>query len=130
VAQFIGRVNALSGQIVRADGQAGEVWLWGRAVPVRLDGTWHTGERVTILLRPESVDLGLDPDRGWAQGTIRAQTFLGEKVEYLVEVEGSLIQAVVYDSIRHGLLDVGMAVAVDCEPTTLRLLRPSASSQS
>jgi len=57
---------------------------------------------------------------------IRGRTFLGEKVEYAVEVAGDLLQAVSYDPLRHGLFDVGARVQISCAPASLRLLRGEA----
>jgi iron(III) transport system ATP-binding protein len=123
VAQFIGRVNALRASVARVDSGAAEVRLWGRAIRVQVEEAWRAGDVATVLLRPESVDLAPNTGAGGATGTVRARTFLGEKIEYLVDVDGTAVEAVVYDPMRRGVLDVGARVAIACNPSTLRLLR-------
>ena len=128
VAQFIGRVNLLPARVLRADTGAAAVTLWGREVTVPADEPVAAGQSVSLVLRPESV--ALLPERAVAPapefaiaGVVRGRTFLGEKVEYAVEVGGTLLQAVSYDPLRHGLFDVGAPVQVACAPASLRLLR-------
>src|SRR3989454_401882 len=57
-----------------------------------------------------------------APGVVRSRTFLGEKVEYTVEVAGTLLEAVTYDPTRRGVFDVGARVGVSCEATSVRPL--------
>src|ERR1700675_187121 len=91
VAQFIGRVNLLPARVVRADTGAAVVALLGREVTVPAEEPAATGQPVSLVLRPESV--GLLPEGAAAPagdvaiaGVVRSRTFLGEKVEYTVEV--------------------------------------------
>ncbi|HKC07639.1 MAG TPA: ABC transporter ATP-binding protein [Methylomirabilota bacterium] len=128
VAQFIGRVNLLPARVLRAGTGAATVTLWGREVTVPADEPVAAGQSVSLVLRPESV--ALLPERAVAPaqefavaGVVRGRTFLGEKVEYAVEVGGTLLQAVSYDPLRHGLFDVDAPVQVACAPASLRLLR-------
>jgi ABC-type Fe3+/spermidine/putrescine transport system ATPase subunit len=127
VAQFIGRVNLLPARVVRADTGAAVVALWGREVTVPAEEPAATGQPVSLVLRPESV--GLLPEGAAAPagdvaiaGVVRSRTFLGEKVEYAVEIAGVVLQAVSYDPLRHGLFDVGARVQVACAPASLRVL--------
>ena len=55
-------------------------------------------------------------------GVVRSRTFLGEKVEYAVEVSGALVQAVTYDPTRHGVMEVGARVGVSCDAASVRPL--------
>jgi iron(III) transport system ATP-binding protein len=128
VAQFIGRVNLLPARVLRADAGGAVVALWGREVTVPADEPVAAGQSVSLVLRPESVALlserAVVPAQEFAiAGVVRGRTFLGEKVEYAVEVGGTLLQAVSYDPLRHGLFDVGAPVQVACAPASLRLLR-------
>ena len=80
------------------------------------------------MLRPESVSLLPEGAAAPAAevavaGVVRSRTFLGEKVEYAVEIAGGVLQAVSYDPLRHGLFDVGARVQVTCAPASLRVLR-------
>ena len=131
VAQFIGRVNLLLARVVRAGAGSAVVALWGREITVPAHDATAAGQTVSLVLRPESV--GLLPERAAVAapdvtiaGVVRGRTFLGEKVEYAVEVAGDLLQAVSYDPLRHGLFDVGARVQIACTPASLRLLRGEA----
>jgi len=112
----------------RASAGGAVVALWGREVTVPADGPAAPGQTVSLVLRPESVGLLAEgtaapaPDVAIA-GVVRSRTFLGEKVEYAVEVAGTSLQAVSYDPLRHGLFDVGARVQVLCAPASLRVLR-------
>jgi iron(III) transport system ATP-binding protein len=130
VAQFIGRANLLVGQVQRAEGGQAEVLVWGRPVHVPATIPCRAGEAVSLLLRPESVELhphgaALPPGPG-ATGTVQSRTFLGEKVEYRVEVEGTAIEAVTYDPTRRGVYEPGARVWVSCDPAALRLVAAGA----
>jgi iron(III) transport system ATP-binding protein len=125
VAQFIGRVNLLATRVVRAGGGRAEVALWGREVSLAAGDRAEAGGTLSVVLRPESVVLlaeGAAAPAGLivAAGVVRARTFLGEKVEYAVEVDGTLLQAVAYDPLRHGLAEIGARVQVGCDPASLR----------
>ncbi len=57
-----------------------------------------------------------------AAGVVRSRTFLGEKVEYVVDVQGTALQAVTYDPARRGLFPAGARVQVACDPSFVRSL--------
>ena len=128
VAQFIGRVNLLAARVMRAAPGAPVVTLWDREITVPSDEPATAGQTVSLVLRPESI--GLRPEHAVAAppelavtGVVRGRTFLGEKVEYTVEVAGALLQVVSYDPLRHGVFETGTRVQVSCAPASLRLLR-------
>ena len=127
VAQFIGRVNLLPARVVRAGPGATTVTLWRREVTVPVDGAGAIGADVSLVLRPESVGLlaaGAAAPAGEiaVDGVVRSRTFLGEKVEYTVEVDGTSLLTVAYAPLRHGLFESGARVQVICAPASLRLL--------
>jgi len=111
VAQFIGRVNLVESRVLGAIGGRVAVALWD----------------ASLMLRPES--LTLVPESAKAAegevvvpGVVRARTFLGEKVEYVVEAGGALLQAVTYDPTRRGVVGIGARVGVMCDAAAVRLL--------
>ena len=127
VAQFIGRVNLVPARVLRAVGGRADVLLWGREITLAAADGCETGRTISVVLRPESVGLlsegAAPPGREIVTpGVVRARTFLGEKVEYSVEVGGVLLQAVSYDPLRHGLVEIGARVQVCCDPASLRPL--------
>ncbi len=127
VAQFIGRVNLLPARVLRAGGGRADVALWGREVTLAAGDGCEAGRTISLVLRPESVGLlpenaTLSGDVVVAAGVVRARTFLGEKVEYGIEVGGVLLQAVSYDPLHHGVAEIGARVQICCDPASLRPL--------
>jgi spermidine/putrescine ABC transporter ATP-binding subunit len=127
VAQFIGRVNLVESRVLSAAGDRVAVELWGASLSVRSDDVYATGQCVFLVLRPEALTLVTDTakpgeNEAIAPGVVKSRTFLGEKVEYVVEVPGALLQAVIYDPARRGVLDVGARVGVSCDASGVRPL--------
>ena len=127
VAQFIGRVNLVESRVLAATGGDVAVDLWGSPVTLRLDEEYAAGQRVYLVLRPESLTLvpeSTKPAAGEAivPGVVRSRMFLGEKVEYEVEVAGALLQVVGYDPARRGVMDVDARVGVSCDAASIRPL--------
>jgi spermidine/putrescine ABC transporter ATP-binding subunit len=127
VAQFIGRVNLLESRVLGVTGGRVAVALWDALLSVPGSDGYVTGQRLSLVLRPES--LTLVPESAKAAegevivaGVVRGRTFLGEKIEYAVEVAGDLLQAVTYDPTRRGVVEVGARVGVMCDAAAVRLL--------
>jgi iron(III) transport system ATP-binding protein len=127
VAQFIGRVNLVESRVLGVTGGHVAVTLWGASLSVPAADGYAAGQRLSLVLRPES--LTLVPESAKAAegevivpGIVRGRTFLGEKVEYAVEVGGALLQAVTYDPTRRGVVEVGARVGVMCDAAAVRLL--------
>jgi len=127
VAQFIGRVNLVESRVLGVTGGHVAVTLWGASLSVPAADGYAAGQRLSLVLRPES--LTLVPETAKAAegevivpGIVRGRTFLGEKAEYAVEVGGALLQAVTYDPTRRGVVDVGARVGVMCDAAAVRLL--------
>src|SRR5262245_16308061 len=62
VAQFIGRVNLLSGHVTRTSPESADVRLWGREIRLPIDGAPATGSTLSLVLRPESIEVGTEGD--------------------------------------------------------------------
>ena len=127
VAEFIGRVNLVPGRVVRSAGDTLELELWGSTVSVRSSSSYPPGQACRLVIRPESLELlpeSAKPTAGAVgiDGVVRTRTFLGEKVEYGVEIAGAMLQAVVWDPARRGLFPVGAHVRVACDPACVRPL--------
>jgi iron(III) transport system ATP-binding protein len=99
VADFIGQANFVDG-IVR-DRRDGQLVLDAMgstlAVPAP-EGDFPQGKAATLVVRPETVEV--DSPRGQVEGIVRRATYLGNVVEYDVEVAGQLLALVEYDP-RH-----------------------------
>ena len=127
VAQFIGRVNLVESRVLSATGGRVTLALWGGSLSVPSVDAYVAGQRVALVLRPESLTLAPEStkagdDEVMASGVVKSRTFLGEKVEYVVEVAGAALQAVSYDPNRRGVLDVGARIVVSCDASGVRPL--------
>jgi spermidine/putrescine ABC transporter ATP-binding subunit len=127
VAQFVGRVNLVESRILDVAGGRVAVALWESALSLAADGEHVAGQRCLLVLRPESLLLVPESAKAGADevvvpGVVRGRTFLGEKVEYAVEVSGTLLHTVTYDPARRGIAEVGARVGVSCSAASVRLL--------
>jgi len=127
VAQFVGRVNLVESRVLEAAGGRVAVELWTSALSLAADGAHIAGQRCVLVVRPESLTLVPEStkaatDEIVAPGVVRSRTFLGDKVEYAVQVAGMLVQTVTYDPARRGIVDVGARVGVSCNAASVRLL--------
>ena len=91
------------------------------------DDACTKGQSIFLVMRPESITLvpeNAKPPEGEATavGIVRSRTFLGEKVEYTVEVAGTSLHAVTYDPARRGVAEVGSRVRVSCDAASIRPL--------
>ncbi len=92
VATFIGRSNLVPCRVT----QAGP----GRATLAILDASHeiegaglhsHAGGTMTAVIRPESLRLAL-PGEGGIAATVTSRVYLGDKIEYVVDVAGTMLE--------------------------------------
>jgi putative spermidine/putrescine transport system ATP-binding protein len=121
VAEFIGTMNRLEAKIV--DGAAGEVEHAG--IRLRIDAARgrSNGERVLILIRPETLDLQAAGNGASANGNTLAaevltQTFLGPVTR--LKMTGGLIADM--STARASALPVGASVVAQVPTDGLQLL--------
>src|SRR5881296_3389928 len=91
VAQFIGRVNLVESRVLGTTGGRVAVDLWGSSLSVSTDEACSAGQRLFLVLRPESLTLVPESAKATegevvVPGVVRSRMYLGEKVEYAVEV--------------------------------------------
>src|SRR5438034_2878518 len=127
VAQFIGRVNLVESRVLGAGGGRADLERWGSPLSVVADDACTKGQSIFLVMRPESIHLvpeNAKPPEGEATavGIVRSRTFLGEKVEYTMEVAGTSLHAVTYDPARRGVAEVGSRVRVSCDAASIRPL--------
>ena len=114
---FKGKVQTSnpSGQMAIALAGAGDCVVFGRCY--NPDGI-KNGESVFIGVRPEDVEihsaLGAEAPSGMIGGTAQAALFIGERIEYQVEVDGQGV-IVIYGE-RHKPVDEGSKVWLKLRP--------------
>jgi iron(III) transport system ATP-binding protein len=117
VADFIGRANFAEGTVLeRRDSQLTLDVLGTRLIVPAPGNDFQADQGAVLVIRPEMVEIG--PTEEQAQGTVRRATYLGNVVEYDVEVAGQLLALVEYDP-RHTTVHsegqtVGLRFLEDC----------------
>jgi iron(III) transport system ATP-binding protein len=122
VADFIGRANFVTGLVHRRlDGQLLLDALGTRLTVLaptapRESGGFEEGQQVVVVVRPEMVEI--DPAEAQVEGTVRRATYLGNIIEYDVEVAGELLALVENDPRRATVhpegTTVGLRLLEDC----------------
>ena len=91
--QFVGAANCLLGRLVSIDGQKAEVDLsTGERlrVPVSTPNSFESGQAVTLVVRPEDIEVHVaGSDENTVRGVVRQTTYLGTHVELRIAVGDS-----------------------------------------
>jgi len=123
VAQFIGKTNTLPAVVSEVRGNQAELSILGQPFDVTSHlADLHSGDKVNVFLRPESIELTGDIGEGQLKGLVVEKTFLGEKVEYLIEVDGQPLSATAYDPFRSGTFSLRQHVGVRLNPSAINIL--------
>jgi putative spermidine/putrescine transport system ATP-binding protein len=119
VAEFVGTMNRLEATV--ADPQSGEVDYGGVRLAVDAVRGRSSGERVLVLVRPETVELGSASNGSPLVGEVISHTFLGPVTRLKVSFgEGEMTADV---SASHAdAYPVGMRVGVGFPSGSARLL--------
>jgi iron(III) transport system ATP-binding protein len=106
VAEFIGKTNLI-------EGRAEDAGTFARgSLKIRLDGAGLVpGAAMLLSVRPHEIELSTDAGGGALRGIVRRASYVGDAVDYQIEIEGSgvTLRAAGPPSPR---LAVGAAVAV------------------
>ena len=130
VARFIGKINPLPAVVKEASRDRLVVEIFRKTFPVVNPGMeFGAGQKVSVFIRPESVVLTKEIQEGQFKGIIRERTFLGEKVDYLLEVDGLQLSATSYDPLRHGTFSLHEEVGVLFDSQTIKILREEGRPQ-
>ncbi len=115
VADFIGRVNFFEGKAGERAGENLAVQVGDRSIEVASSAPGiAAGDRVTVVVRPESLRLRPQADGGFAGGRIERAVYLGNVVEYEIDIgAGRPVLAVSYDPIDAGFFREGDRVSLD-----------------
>jgi iron(III) transport system ATP-binding protein len=110
VADFIGRANFVQATVrERRDGQL-VLDALGATLTAPTSTEYAKGEVVTLVARPEMIEIG--SPQAHTQGTVRRAVYLGNVIEYDVEVGGQLLSLVEHDPRRTTIHPEGQAVKV------------------
>jgi iron(III) transport system ATP-binding protein len=128
VAGFIGRVNLIGGTVTEASDGSRGVAVLGTVIPVpRIGPNLAVGEKVHIVLRPEAIAIAANGETASLRAKVLSRTFLGEKIEYLLEVGGTTLQSVRYNAGPRDVAAEGAEVALSIAADGLGVLQGSAT---
>ena len=124
VRDFVGKTLLFRGK-VQTSNPAGQMAIALEGAPdcVVFGRTYNpggvpNGERVYIGVRPEDIEilpaLGSEAPPGMVAGTVQAALFIGERIEYQVEIDGQGI-GVIYGE-RHNPVEEGSRVWLKLRP--------------
>jgi len=124
VAKFIGKINTIPAEVERVTEDLVMLKILSQTYQVS-DRSLRVkpGQKVNIFIRPESVELTKNLQEGQLRGLILERTFLGEKVDYLLEVDGYQLNATSYDPLRHGTFSLNQKVGVLLNENAIKILK-------
>ena len=109
VADFIGRANFVKSTVRdRHDGQVVLDALGTTLTAATPASDFALGEAVTLVVRPEMVEI--DTPEAHVEGIVRRATYLGNVIEYDVEVSGQLLALVEHDPRHRTIHSEGQSV--------------------
>jgi iron(III) transport system ATP-binding protein len=117
VADFIGRANFVPGVVQGLEGDALTVSALQTSLTVSgVQEQFRAGKEVTVIIRPEMIRI-VD-GAGKARGIVRSAAYLGDAIDYEVEVHGQLLAVVETDPTRMVIhaegSEVGLEFYEDC----------------
>ncbi len=115
----------MEGIVVEKHGETLVVMAEGN--PLRLNDPnyvdFSPGDQVDVIIRPEMVKVRLD--EGVYEGKILQAAYLGESVEYVVDVNGTQLSVQESDPTRLELIPEGTPVKVSFTEACLHVLKKS-----
>ncbi len=116
VADFIGRANFIEGLVISS--RPGELMVSIHGQTVRLStlkAIYPEGKKLTLIARPEMIQV---EEQGELIGVVRRASYLGNMIDYDIEVGGQLLTAADTDP-RHTTIypegtRVGISLLMDC----------------
>ncbi len=116
VADFIGRTNFVDGRVVSANQKHLLVEMLGQPLSIPTDRKFSPGEAVTVVVRPEMISI--DTGEAHTTGTVTQAAYLGNHIEYVVDVQGQSLALIESDPLRMTVhtegTQVGLRLIEDC----------------
>ncbi len=124
VAQFIGKINLLEAEVKEVREAEASLEILGQIyeIPNRIAKS-ALGRKVNVFIRPESVELVKEIGGRELKGVVMEKTFLGEKVDYVLEVTGHRLNATSYDPFQHGTFSLHQEVGIRLNSNAITILK-------
>ncbi len=124
VANFIGRANFIDGAILAQHDSKVTVRSLGETITLsNIKREFREGEPVILIVRPEMIEI--KKKGGLYQGTVRQAVYLGDMIEYVVDVGGVSIVGTETDPHITELFPEGESVTVDFAQDRVQVLPAS-----
>jgi len=121
VADFIGRANFVDGVVLAQDAHELQVSSYGKLLRLKnVLREFAPQDKVTLIVRPEMIRIKKSGEL--FDGTIRRAAYLGDVIEYDVEVNGEMLTGVETDPYVMEMFPVGEMVTVGFAEGCLQVL--------
>jgi len=120
VAGFLGRTNLLDAVFVQRDGDRVILEIEGQRLSIRASTELQPGNAVKAMIRPEAIGIGAA--NGGLPATVTTVTYLGDKVEYIVQVASQSLHIVRFNPPESERFAPGSAVSIDLPSAGVQLL--------
>lgn len=121
VADFIGRVNFVPGRVQKQVGNSMNVEVFGRAMTLTgVRDSFSAGQSVVLIIRPEMITI--NGDENAYPGVIRRAVYLGNVIEYDIEIGGQVVTAAESDPAKLIIYSEGEKVAVSFAQNVIQVL--------
>ncbi len=121
VADFIGRANFVAGTVRGRENGALVVEAFGQPLKLAAQEAHPAGAAVTLIVRPEMIQVR--KDTGTYQGIVRRAAYLGDAIDYDVEVAGQLLTASETNPLQMEVYPEGASVGVSFYEACVHVLR-------
>jgi ABC-type Fe3+/spermidine/putrescine transport system ATPase subunit len=123
VAKFIGKINTIPAEVLAAGGDRVTLRVFQSTyqldnVPVQV----QPGQQLNVFVRPELVKLDKDVGKGQFKGMVKERTFLGEKVDYILDIDGHQLSATSYDPFQHETFSLNQELGVYLNEKSIKIL--------
>jgi iron(III) transport system ATP-binding protein len=124
VAQFIGKINILPAEVREVVGEQIVLEILNQRYRL-LKGSQDltAGLKVNIFVRPETLVLTKAIGERSLKAKVLERSFLGEKVDYLLELDGNQLNATSYDPLQHGTFSPHQEIGVRLNPDAIHILK-------
>ena len=121
VADFIGRANFVQGKVLEKKESGLTVDVLGKSLALTdIKRDFKPGDAVTLIVRPEMMRIKKKGEL--FQGTIRKAVYLGDVIEYDVDVNGQILTGLETDPTVIDLFPEGEEVLVGFAESSIQVL--------
>jgi len=101
VSKFIGKINSLPAKVEEIKDGFVFLKVFDHIYKIeKLSKHVQVKEKLNIFIRPEFIELSKEVQAHKIQGIVIEKTFLGEKVEFILDVHGNQLNITSYDPIK------------------------------